>query len=218
VWPSAELVEQVRLTRSQLGATGNVHFSMTALMPRSVAPPTISLSPVTVPLPAFPSLGIGLDGDAGGGPVAAAPPDAPPTPSAAPVIEQSSHSAVPVMLGERLRADVYADPALVPASPWLSRSAPARPKVEVVRDSATGGVSLRLGPGDQRVVRLWTLRTRTDSGWTAAVLPEAQRLHALTASASETAPEEVVVTAVDRYGNESAAVVVRPGAVVEARR
>ncbi|HEY9517360.1 MAG TPA: family 10 glycosylhydrolase [Gemmatimonadaceae bacterium] len=31
-WPASELLEQVRLTRAQPGATGNVHFSMKALM------------------------------------------------------------------------------------------------------------------------------------------------------------------------------------------
>lgn len=32
-WPASELVDQVRLTRQQRGATGNVHFSMAAFLP-----------------------------------------------------------------------------------------------------------------------------------------------------------------------------------------
>ncbi len=31
-WPASELLEQIRLTRAQAGATGNVHFSMKALL------------------------------------------------------------------------------------------------------------------------------------------------------------------------------------------
>jgi uncharacterized lipoprotein YddW (UPF0748 family) len=41
-------------------------------------------------------------------------------------------------LAARLAAEVYAEPALVPASPWLDATAPAAPIVRVARDTATG--------------------------------------------------------------------------------
>jgi uncharacterized lipoprotein YddW (UPF0748 family) len=201
-WPSAELVEQVRLTRAQAGATGNVHFSMTALMPRAAAPPAIDLAAL-MPTTFWPA-----DADLAGG-AAAGTAGPPPPPLAAPP------AALPVMLGERLHMDVYAEPALVPASPWLDRGKPAKPRAVVARDSATGGLVLRIEPGDERVVRRWTVRARSDGGWTAAVLPAEQRSRALTSSAVEAGPEEVVVTAVDRYGNESGVTVLHPRAVVE---
>jgi uncharacterized lipoprotein YddW (UPF0748 family) len=206
-WPASELVEQVRLTRAQAGATGNVHFSMTALMPRAVAPPPLDLAAV-MPTTFWPA-----DGEADGDSVASIG-AVPPSPvSAAPA------APMPLTLGEQLHLDVYGEPALVPASPWLDRGQPARPTAVVARDSTTGGLVLRIEPGDRRVVRRWTVRSRGDRGWTAIVLPAEQRIRALTSSAAELGPEEVVVTAIDRFGNESAVTVVHPRAIVdEARR
>src|SRR5206468_2637633 len=63
-YPAEEIVEQIKVTRAQAGATGNVHFSMKALM-----------------------------GGAGG-------------------------------KADALKS-VYAEPALVPASPWLRKEPPA---------------------------------------------------------------------------------------------
>ena len=70
-WPASEIVEQIRLTRAQPGATGNVHFSMKVF----------------------------LDDPDG--------------------------------LNERLMAGPYAQPALVPATPWLSVGTPPAPSLGV---------------------------------------------------------------------------------------
>src|SRR6185503_884606 len=51
-------------------------------------------------------------------------------------------------LAERLRVQLYAEPALIPASPWLSKAKPTRPVVTVGVDSATGETLVRLTPGD----------------------------------------------------------------------
>ena len=66
-WPASEIIEQIRLTRAQPGATGNVHFSMKVF----------------------------LDDPDG--------------------------------LNERLMAGPYAQPALVPATPWLGVGTPPAP-------------------------------------------------------------------------------------------
>ena len=52
----------------------------------------------------------------------------------------------PDSLDEKL-SRLYAEPALVPASPWLDAKPPARPLVAARRDSVTGDRVLRLTPG-----------------------------------------------------------------------
>jgi uncharacterized lipoprotein YddW (UPF0748 family) len=111
-------------------------------------------------------------------------------------------------LADRLRTTLYAEPALVPASPWLSRTRPARPTVRLTSDSATGEHIARLTPGNQRVVRWWTVQALVDGGWRTWILPGAQR-RLVIAPASAERPSRVVVTAVDRYGTASLASEVR---------
>jgi uncharacterized lipoprotein YddW (UPF0748 family) len=110
-------------------------------------------------------------------------------------------------LADRLRA-VYAEPALVPASPWLSTTRPARPVARVRTDSASGDRVVRLAPGDSRAVAWWTVRALDQGTWRTWVLPGAQRQLVLGSRGS--AAPRVVVTALDRYGTESAPVDIRP--------
>jgi hypothetical protein len=111
-------------------------------------------------------------------------------------------------LADRLHTQLYAEPALVPASPWLSRTRPARPTVSLRADSATTDMIVRLTPGDTRRVAWWTVRVLSEGAWRTWILPGAQRR--LTIPAASSSPvTRVLVTAVDRYGTESV-VVERP--------
>ena len=106
-------------------------------------------------------------------------------------------------LADRLRAQLYTEPALIPASPWLSRTRPARPTVIVHTDSATGEHVVRLTPAKGRSVAWWTVRTFDGDRWRTWILPGAQR-RLVVAAAGSTPLARVVVTAIDRYGTESA--------------
>jgi uncharacterized lipoprotein YddW (UPF0748 family) len=110
-------------------------------------------------------------------------------------------------LADRLRA-LYTEPALVPSSPWLSRTPPARPVVRVRTDSASGDRVVRLAPGDSRPVAWWTVRALNQGTWRTWVLPGSQRQ--LVLGSRDSVTPRVVVTALNRYGTESAAVDVRP--------
>jgi uncharacterized lipoprotein YddW (UPF0748 family) len=98
----------------------------------------------------------------------------------------------------------YADPALVPASPWLGATAPARPTVTLGTDAETGEYSLKLTPGAGEKVWLWSVRTNTGTEWKHEVLPGWLRVH----RPAFPTVRQVVVTAVSRTGIESAAVMV----------
>ena len=106
-------------------------------------------------------------------------------------------------LADRLRA-LYTEPALVPASPWLSKTRPARPVARVRTDSASGDRVVRLAPGDSRAVAWWTVRALDQGTWRTWVLPGAQR--ELVVAERDAAAPRVLVTAVDRYGTESVVV------------
>ena len=105
-------------------------------------------------------------------------------------------------------APLYADEALVPASSWLDATPPPRPTTTLVVSNATGESYVRLTPGKGEATWLWVVRTLRGGQWTTEILPNAIRSHRLPGAGDI---ERVVVNAVDRVGNLSAAVAARPG-------
>jgi uncharacterized lipoprotein YddW (UPF0748 family) len=165
-WGPDELNAQIRTTRATTsradgGATGDIHFSMRALMPAEGS----VRSPVSV--------GVATQ---------------PPAPQAA------------AALADRLTAELYAADALVPASLWLGATRPARPSARIVRETQSGEATLVITPGPK--ARWTTVRVLRDDGWSSQVLPAAfTRL--VISGASAPPAQRIVVTAVDRNGNES---------------
>ena len=106
-------------------------------------------------------------------------------------------------LVERLSAGPYADLALVPRSPWIARTPPARPVVRLMKREAADSLDplrLTLRRGGTATPFLWVVRARGDStSWSAAIL--GGTTPAITVPAKT---RWVRVTAVDRAGNESA--------------
>lgn len=170
-WAPDELNAQIRATRAS-AATGDIHFSMRALMPVA----TVRRDSVLV--------GVATQ---------------PPRPSAA------------AALTERLRAELYAEPALVPVSPWLGKTAPPVPVATLSIDAATRDHMLRLSPRPGGKTFVWTVRAQfADAPWRSWVLPSSQTRLVL-ANAGAPGPVQVVVTAVDRLGNESRPLVLESG-------
>ena len=145
-WTADELLAQVRVTRGNAGAGGNIHFSMKALL------------------------------------------------------DSASRVAAP------LRERAYAEPALVPASPWLSRGAPPL-RVDVRAARERGGVALALHTGAPARVRTWVVRARFGDEWAVRLVPGVQRDYFVEGRGADGArlPDEVVVSAVDRTGVEGPA-------------
>lgn len=146
-WQAAEIVNQIQLTRTQPGATGNVHFSMKALLEnrRKIA--------------------------------------------------------------DRLTEEVYARPALVPASPWLGNTTPGEP---ILAFQTTGtGTMVTVTPAEGEAAWLWIIRARRGDTWTMDVVPGWSTSYTFPASDHAVFPEVVVVSAVDRLGNEGPPAVAR---------
>ncbi len=105
----------------------------------------------------------------------------------------------PDSLADKLRS-IYADPTLVPASPWLGSTQPGKPSAALGRDAQTNEYSLKLVPAKGEKPWLWTVRTSSGGVWTTEILPGWLRTHRVSASQID----RVYVTAVSRTGVESA--------------
>ena len=88
---------------------------------------------------------------------------------------------------------LYAQPALVPGSPWLDSMAPPAPTVGV----SSRTVQMTPAPGEPP--RWWVVRSRSAARWTTRIVFGDQRSLVLTAD-----PDRVLLSAVDQAGNLSA--------------
>ena len=140
-WNLREILDEIDVTRSRPGSTGEVHFSMKVFLENKQ----------------------GID--------------------------------------NALETGPYQERALVPASPWLGTGIPSTPWVNVEK-SEDGKWVLTMKSGDNRIVRFFTIRVKTDHWLMPRVTSDQMLTLGLDADAN---PTEVSVTAVDRVGNESKA-------------
>ncbi|WP_269531483.1 glycoside hydrolase family 10 protein [Chitinimonas sp. BJYL2] len=138
-WPAEEILRQIELSRAQPGASGQIHFSMIALLQ-----------------------------DRKG-------------------------------IRSQLQQGLYAEAALVPASPWLDATAPLAPWLTPVCEAGQARASalqVRAAPGKPAVrFAIWRMQ---DHVWRFDSVPANQT------TVSALGASRVSVTAVDRVGNESA--------------
>ncbi len=106
-------------------------------------------------------------------------------------------------VGTVLRRTVYAQPALVPTSPWMAPGAPAPPEISLKQ--VAGGDTLLIAPGGGSVARWWVVQWRTSGMWTTRVIDASVRTYGLTgtmdtngASDARLRPDLITVTALDR--------------------
>jgi uncharacterized lipoprotein YddW (UPF0748 family) len=97
-------------------------------------------------------------------------------------------------IDERLAVQ-NAQPALIPASPWLGAKKPGKPTISLGRDRATDEPVLHLAPAQGEKVWLWTVRSLSGGQWKREVVPGWVRVHRLAS-----APEQVIVEAISRTG------------------
>jgi uncharacterized lipoprotein YddW (UPF0748 family) len=111
-------------------------------------------------------------------------------------------------LATSLQQGPYAEPALVPATPWLGADRPAVPRLSL----AGGQPAVRAGAGPGSVPVAWAVWQRVQGRWRFSVQPvrarDAMSVLALQEPLRGLAPDAqaVVVSAVDRLGQESARV------------
>jgi uncharacterized lipoprotein YddW (UPF0748 family) len=102
-------------------------------------------------------------------------------------------------IGDRLQANLYAGPALVPATPWLGSDRPEAPQVSAARTN--GAVHLTLAAS--KAPTLYAIWTRHGDEWRFAVAPGGRKHWAIVDDDKLGMANTVFVSAVDRLGNES---------------
>lgn len=139
-WTPDEITLQIKHTRTHPGATGNVHFSMKALMDdsRGMAP--------------------------------------------------------------ALHDGPYKNPALVPATPWLGKTLPEKPKLEVVGNSGKQRASFAMPDGKNPW--LWVVRTLQDGAWQVEISPGNMAGISIHLGEGSELVKKIAVSAVNRTGIE----------------
>jgi hypothetical protein len=108
-----------------------------------------------------------------------------------------------------LKKGPYAEPALVPESPWLGHDTPEKPDVSAKR--VDGGVAVELkmprraGSGDPRTTAKepwqWLVRVFTSKGWKTSVVPGEKSEQVITLANNEDA-RAIMVSGISRLGKE----------------
>jgi uncharacterized lipoprotein YddW (UPF0748 family) len=138
-WTADDILQQIAATRAVPGATGNVHFSMKALMKNK-------------------------DG-----------------------------------IADKLKAGPYAEPALVPESPWLGHETPEKPEITAKRTDT--GVAIEMEVPTGKEPWQWLVRVTTTQGLKTSILPGAMG-EQVVAMPSETDARYVTVSGISRLGHE----------------
>jgi hypothetical protein len=105
-------------------------------------------------------------------------------------------------ISDQLRTISYATPALAPATPWLGKAVPEAPSVAATRKS--GAVRLKLAGG--KATTVYAVWSRFGGQWRFSVVPAGRSEWDVADDPTLGAADLVVVSAVDRLGNESARV------------
>ncbi len=138
---------------------------------------------------------------------------------AQPAASGNVHFSIEVFLQDRdsiataLERTLYAEPALVPASPWLGRAIPPAPTLRVAPDS-TGveTVTIQLPAGEVREnVRWWLVQQQIGGRWESTVLDGSLNVFDVQSLLRNpfVKAELLSVTAVDRVGNAGKPAVLR---------
>jgi hypothetical protein len=109
-------------------------------------------------------------------------------------------------LTTKLRKGLYAEPALVPASPWLTKPGeqPAAPQLSWAGPGDNRKLVLQLPGGNPPW--LWVIRHKHSGDWTTKIVPGHVREWDFASTAADSRPEEyagqLIVSAVNRAGIE----------------
>ena len=109
-------------------------------------------------------------------------------------------------IGELLQAQAYASTALIPASPWLAQDAPAAPTLQL----QDGAMRLQIHAGPGTAAQWYAVWKRFDSGWRFFSQSATRDLVDLSADPRWGPARGVVISAVDRTGNEGPRVAAPP--------
>ncbi|WP_073059109.1 family 10 glycosylhydrolase [Fodinibius roseus] len=138
-----------------------------------------------------------------------------------PNVTGSVHFSMQSMMDENaslvrhLAAGPYAEPALIPASPWLDSKPPDPPHASLTTN--TEKFKIKMSPGGNDKIRWWVVRTKLNNSWEFDIVPGTKKKVTLARTNAVTRPDTVVITGVDRSGNESPGIVLVPPDIKKGR-
>jgi uncharacterized lipoprotein YddW (UPF0748 family) len=109
-------------------------------------------------------------------------------------------------VADLLRDQLYAEPALVPASPWLGANAPDKPLLQAALESG----AVRLTWKSSGAVWQWALQQKTNGRWTTRIIPGEKNGETIKVGTAFARPETVALFGINRFGNISAAAIYHP--------
>ncbi|MEA5594505.1 glycoside hydrolase family 10 protein [Rivularia sp. UHCC 0363] len=135
-WDASEIAYQIRTTRGFTKTSGNIHFSMKALMENR-------------------------DG-----------------------------------IADTLKNEIYAQPALIPATPWLNNIKPNKPELKIIQDKKLGQIRLYWQPKGKQQIQSWVVQIKKGDEWTTKILPGSNNSYFV----NDMQVENIAVSGVSRYG------------------
>jgi uncharacterized lipoprotein YddW (UPF0748 family) len=99
-------------------------------------------------------------------------------------------------ISDLLPQEVYTEPALIPAYPWLNDRPPGQPRLTITTDDKSGNIKLNWQATGNEKTLLWVLQTKMGNEWKTNILPSQKTSYLLT----NTEVKNVAVSAVSRYG------------------
>ena len=102
-------------------------------------------------------------------------------------------------LADKLVRQVNQTPALIPASPWLDQSVPARPTVAFGQDATATTSVFRWELPGRTVPGWWLVQLRSAGQWQSELLP-GNRAELTLAGGNKALPDVIAVAAVSRFG------------------
>jgi uncharacterized lipoprotein YddW (UPF0748 family) len=106
-----------------------------------------------------------------------------------------------------LQNQIYAEPALSPASPWLGADVPSKPLLEATSE---GGALKLAWKSNGGAVWQWVLQKKTSARWTTEILPGEKTSETIKSTPTGSLPETIALFAVNRFGNISVGVTLHP--------
>jgi uncharacterized lipoprotein YddW (UPF0748 family) len=103
-------------------------------------------------------------------------------------------------VADALQNQIYAVPALVPASPWLGADGPGKPLLQAALEGGELRLSWKSSGG---AVWQWVLQKKSGAHWTTEILAGTKTGQVIKPAPAAPLPEAVALFAVDHFGNVS---------------
>ena len=107
-------------------------------------------------------------------------------------------------IADVLTNEVYNQPALIPATPWLNDTQPKKPELQIIQDKKLGQIRLYWQPESKQQIQSWVVQLKKGDEWTTKILPGNKNSYFV----NDTQIENIAVSGVSRYGIEGKTAVI----------